>query len=302
MGLSASSPDLTIIAGPTASGKSAHALDVAMRHNGVIINADASQLYAGLPILTAQPTSTDRARIPHELYGVWANNETATAITWAKAATAIIDQVRARGQHPVVVGGTGLYLRALITGFSPVPPVDAGERDTIRRDLAAQGLPALYDDLCRLDPTMAARLRPTDTQRIVRALEVVVSTGRSLADWQALPPTSPLGSLRVHKILIDRPRDTLRARARARLATMINDGVLTEVEALVTAIDQGQVRDDASVTKALGFMALAEVVRGHQTLEWGLDQAFLQTAQYIKRQQTWFRHQMVFDTIITPKE
>src|SRR5262245_38286045 len=174
-----------ILGGPTGSGKSALALAVAGRFSGTVINADSLQVYRELPILTAQPSAAAQAALPHRLYGFLSASERCSAGRWAVAARAEIDAALTQGRLPVVVGGTGLYLRSLLHGLAPVPEIPTKAREAAKQRLAELGKAAFHAELSRRDPAMAARIRPGDSQRMVRAWEVLEATGRSLADWQA---------------------------------------------------------------------------------------------------------------------
>ncbi|WP_374388269.1 tRNA (adenosine(37)-N6)-dimethylallyltransferase, partial [Sandaracinobacter sp.] len=199
-------PPLAVIAGPTASGKSALALRMAATDNGVIINADASQVYADLPILSAAPTAEEQAQAPHRLFGVIDGAETCTAARWAALARAGIAAAHAAGQLPILVGGTGLYLRTLLDGIAPVPAIPAEVREAIRALPPAQVRAALQAE----DPAMAARLHANDSQRNARALEVIRATGRSLAGWQAAPPEGGLlPDVALRPLVVEVPREIL---------------------------------------------------------------------------------------------
>ncbi len=294
--------DVTLIAGPTASGKSAWAEEMAREKDSVIINADALQLYAGLPILTAQPSLKTQAAIPHALYGILAADHTTHAAEWVGLAVAAIRAAWRDGLHPVVVGGTGLYLKSLVSGLSPMPDIPDDVRAEARATQAEMGNPAFHEKLAQMDPVIAARLRPSDTQRLIRAYEVFVASGESLARWQEKPAVPPLPEAVFETWCIDRPRDELRARARQRLDQMVDLGVLDEVVAMDQDIAQGKVPTRAPVIRALGYHAFAAHVRGEMTLDAAKEAATTETCQYIKRQQTWFRHQMLFDHTIMIKE
>jgi tRNA dimethylallyltransferase len=273
-------PPLIVIAGPTAGGKSAHALAMAEARRGVIINADASQLYADLRILTARPTPEDEARVPHRLYGVRDAANPCSAAHWAQRARDEIIAAHAAGRLPILVGGTGLYLATLLEGIAPVAPIDA----TIRAEV--RGLPseAVRRALETEDPVMASRLRPGDRQRNARALEVMRSTGRSLAQWQQQKAGGILDAvaLDVHLILPDRA--TLAARAEARLDAMLAEGALQEVERLMAR----NLAPDLPAMKALGVPPLAAHLAGEISLEEAVARTRADTRRYIKRQFTWF--------------
>lgn len=277
-----------IIAGPTASGKSAYALDLALRADGVLINADSIQLYADLPILTARPTAADTARASHKLYGFLQATEQLSAAKWRAAALAEIMQAQSQDQTPIIVGGTGFYLKALLDGLSPIPNVS----DTVRTDVMHLqqkiGTPALHDLLQARDPIMAARLHPNDTQRVMRAYEVVLATGESLAHFQALPPERPPDHLHFEIQVLMPARDVLYRRCDVRFQSMLEAGALDEVRAFMA---QNQ-PEDAPVTRALGYKALRDHILGNTTLEEATAQTCLETRHYAKRQTTWFRHQL----------
>jgi len=274
---------VTVLTGPTASGKSALALALAEASNGAIINADASQLYADLRIITARPSPEDEARAPHLLYGVLDGDDPANAARWAAMARGAIAEVRAAGRHPIVVGGTGLYLTALIDGIAPVPEIDPA----VRAEVRGLATPAAAAALAREDPALAARLKPGDRQRLLRGLEVVRSSGRSLLDWQTVRAGGLAGEVALRRLVVDVPRPILHARAEARLETMIAAGALAEVEALLAR----RLSDDRPVLRAVGVRELGAVLAGSATLAAALAAAAAATRQYQKRQSTWARSQ-----------
>lgn len=285
--MSASDIDLdlqrvTVLTGPTAGGKSALALALAQRVNGVIINADASQMYDCLRVVTARPSAAEEAAVPHRLYGVLAGADACSAARWAELAKAEIAAARAAGRQPILVGGTGLYLAALVHGLAPVPPIDPA----VRADVRALATDAARAALMREDPAAAARLMPADRQRTLRALEVVRSTGRPLADWQQ-QRTGGIGAAAVQGLVVDRPRAELHARAETRLRVMLAEGALAEVAALLAL----QLPADAPVMKALAVPQLAAHLAGQCSLAAALQQALFATRQYQKRQATWARGQ-----------
>ena len=278
-----------LIAGPTASGKSALALDLAEALDGVVINADSMQVYRDLQVLTARPDATAEARVPHRLYGVIDGGEACSAARWRDLAVAEIAAAQAAGKRAIVVGGTGLYLRALTHGLAPVPEVPASVRAEAVAMAETQGVAALRADLARRDPVMAARLRPTDRQRLIRAWEVVVATGRSLADWQRAPPDQPAIATRWIIVLPDRPR--LYAACNARFAAMVDRGALEEVRRL-----SARNLDPAlPVMKALGVPELRAVLQGQMDLPAAIAAAQQATRRYAKRQTTWLRTQVLAD-------
>jgi tRNA dimethylallyltransferase len=276
-------PDrVTVLTGPTAGGKSALALDLAECANGVIINADASQMYRDLAIVSARPTPEEEAALPHRLYGVLAGDDVCTVSRWVALAKAEIAAARGRGQQPIIVGGTGMYLTALVHGLAPVPAIADDVRATVRLLDTAAARAALEQE----DPAAAARLMPADRQRTLRALEVVRSTGRTLADWQQRRDGG-IGVAAVQGIIVDRPRAELNARAATRLDAMLAAGALDEVAALLAL----GLPADVPVMKALAVPQLAAHLAGAIDLDAAMAQALHVTRQYQKRQQTWARNQ-----------
>ncbi|PKU24639.1 tRNA (adenosine(37)-N6)-dimethylallyltransferase MiaA [Telmatospirillum siberiense] len=284
---------VVVIAGPTASGKSALALKIAETFDGIVINADSMQVYDGLRVLTAQPSAEDAGRVPHRLYGVLPPSEVCSAGRWCALAAEACGEARAAGRLPVVVGGTGLYLKALMEGLSPVPDVPDLVRAETRERFAVMGNAAFHRALAEIDPVMAARLHPSNSQRLMRAWEVKIATGRSLADWQAEPATPALDA-RFFTLLVMPPRERLYARCDARFAAMIGQGALAEVHALLEC----RLDPALPILRALGFGELAAHLRGEMALEAAVAAAQQATRRYAKRQMTWFRHQLTADQII----
>lgn len=286
---------VVIVAGPTASGKSAVALAAAREFDGIVINADSMQIYKELRVLTARPTEEDEVRVPHRLYGVLSAAETCSAGRWREMALTEINRAHEIGKLPVVCGGTGLYIKALMEGLSPMPDVPDEVRTTLRRRLDEEGAAALHQELAARDPAMASRLEPTDGQRIVRALEVLEATGRSLADWQATPPDGPPAGLRFLTILLMPPREWLYARCDRRLEAMIDEGALEEVRRLIAmGLDPG-----LPAMKALGIKEFAEYLAGDREFSDAMAAAQQATRNYAKRQMTWFRRQLIAQKTIT---
>jgi tRNA dimethylallyltransferase len=288
--MSADQPPALLLAGPTASGKSALALAIAERIGGTVINADSMQVYRDLHVLTARPTAAEEARAPHRLYGVRPAAEAASVAWWRDAALVEMAAARAAGLLPILCGGTGMYFAALTQGLSDIPPVPAPARQEARRLLAELGAPALHARLAEADPGTAARLRPNDSQRIARAYEVWLGTGRGLAAWQAGGGTGP-APWRFAAILVDPPREALRAAIAVRWADMLAAGAADEVRALVA-----QGLDPAlPAMHAHGVPELAAMLAGRMTVEEASRRAILHTGQYTKRQATWFRHHLLAD-------
>lgn len=278
-------PRLALIAGPTASGKSALALHIAERHRGTIINADASQVYADLRTLSARPSVQEEARAPHRLFGhVDGADGGYSAPRWAAEAKAAIADAIADDRLPILVGGSGLYLRTLIDGIAPVPEIDPAIRAGVRALATADA----YTQLQARDPATAARLRPTDTTRICRALEVVRSTGRSLVEWQTAVTGGIGDAHRVVGTILLPDRTWLRARCDLRLAMMFDEGAVEEVRALLARTD---IPPDAPVLRAIGVREITDWLAGRTDRATALDLAQAATRQYAKRQSTWFRNQ-----------
>lgn len=285
------------IAGPTASGKSRLALDWARRHGGVIINADAMQVYRDLRVLTARPGADEEALVPHRLYGVIDAAEAFSAQDWAERAAEDIAKARAGGLVPVLVGGTGLYFRALFKGLAALPDIPADIRRFWREKAAEEGAGALYEELQRRDPAMAGRLRAGDTQRLTRALEVLEATGRSLASFQG-QETSGLETTEGWRLLALKPeRPALRARIARRAHEMIAQGALEEVRQLVERC----LSPDLPAMKAIGVVELAAHLDGAILLEEACDRMVGATNRYAKRQLTWIRTQMTDWQQVSPE-
>lgn len=277
-----------LIAGPTASGKSALALALAQQLGGTVINADSMQVYRELAILTARPTPEDERLAPHALYGHVPASEPYSAGRYVAEAEAAIGNACAAGRAAIVVGGTGLYFKALLEGLSPVPPIPEAVRARWRGEAARLGSPALHGVLRDRDPGMAERLAPGDRQRVVRALEVLDATGTSLAEWQARAASPVLCREETVCLVLAPPRTELARRAEERLAAMIRLGALEEVRALLAP----GLANDLPAMRALGVPALSAHLRGEKTLEEAIALTALETRQYIKRQLTWLRGQM----------
>lgn len=278
-----------LIAGPTASGKSALALAIAERYDGVVINADSMQVYANLPILTAQPSADEKARVPHRLYGHVLPSEPYSVARWIADCEREIAAAREQGKRPVIVGGTGLYFKALLEGLSPVPEIPADIRDHWRANAATWPIEQLHAALAVRDPVMATRLMPTDCQRITRALEVIEATGRSLADWQREPGRPVLDASATVRLVVTRPRDEIVARCDARFDQMVATGALDEVRRLLAL----SVPRDLPVFGALGVRPLVAFLEREMALDLAIEQGKQQTRQYVKRQETWLRRYMM---------
>lgn len=278
-----------LIAGPTASGKSALALALAERLGGAIINADSMQVYRELCVLTARPSAADEARVPHFLYGHVPSSDAYSAGRFVCDVQDALARVRALGLRPIVTGGTGLYFKALLDGLSPIPTIDPAVRAHWRAEAVRVGAGALHEQLAARDPVMAARLQPSDAQRVVRALEVLDATGRSLAQWQSVPGTPVMDAVRAIKIALRPPREVLRARADARFAAMVYGGGMEEALALSAL----QLSPELPAMRAIGVAPLLASISATISLDEAIALGQAETRQYIKRQDTWLRSNMI---------
>jgi tRNA dimethylallyltransferase len=280
---SSSLPPLALIAGPTASGKSALALALAEATGGIVINADASQVYGDLRVLSAAPPPEDEVRAEHRLFGVVDPASAWSAADWAAAAREEIVKAYADGHLPILVGGTGLYLTTLIDGIAPVPAIDPEVRRIVRAGTAAENHALLVDE----DPTAAAVLAPGDSARIARALEVVRSTGRSIASWRAERRGGIGAAVRLAATVLLPPRPALYQRCAIRFAAMLDDGAVDEVDALIARrLDPG-----LPAMRMIGVREIAAWRDGRTSLEEAKTAAVTATRRYAKRQYTWFNNQ-----------
>jgi tRNA dimethylallyltransferase len=286
-----------LIAGPTASGKSALATAIAERAGGVIINADSMQVYRELRVLSARPTAEQEARVPHALYGFVPASDAYSVGGFVRDAGVAIAKAREEGRRPIIVGGTGLYFKALLEGLSPIPDIRDDVREHWRGEAERRGAAALHDDLQVRDPLMAARLAPTDTQRIVRALEVIASTGRSLAEWQTLRGERVLDEADTIRLVVGVDRTELHARADARFEGMMREGALDEARRLSAL----QLDPDLPAMRAIGVRPLVQLIRGEIDSEKAAAAAKAETRQYIKRQETWLKRHMISWNIVSMK-
>ncbi len=277
-------PKLFIICGPTASGKSRLALEKALELEGEIVNADSIQVYKEIPILTCSPTMADKALAPHHLYNHTPIGENYSVSRYVQEATEAIDMITAREKIPIVVGGTGLYIKALSEGLSEIPEVPQELRNAVRDQFVDIGREAFYAKLQSLDP-LAARLHPSNTQRIIRAYEVFAYTEKSIFDFHASSaPKSPLDKYDVEITVLIPDRSELYSRCDGRFVELMSMGVLEEVR---NVMDQS-----SSAEKAIGFKEIRRYLRGEITREEATKQAQAKTRQYAKRQITWFKHQI----------
>lgn len=278
-------PDAVLIAGPTASGKSALALKLARDFGGAVVNTDAMQVYRELRILSARPDEIEEREAPHYLYGFVSAFEPFSVARWLEAAERALQEVRAKGLVPIFAGGTGLYFAALLNGLSPIPEIHASIRVDARQRLKELGNERFHAELSARDPVMGARLNSGDSQRLVRAWEVFEATGQSLAEWQALKGT-PVLTGDLARFVLKPNREWLVQRIAKRFHAMVGAGALEEARAL------GTLSPDLPAARALGVPQLVAHLEGKLLLDEAVEQAIAQTRQYAKRQMTWFRHQM----------
>ncbi len=274
---------MALIAGPTASGKSALALALAEQTGGVIVNADSAQIYRDLPILSAAPTSEELARAEHRLYRVLDGARPCSAADWAAMARREIADAYAAGKLPILVGGTGLYLRTLLDGIAPVPPIDPQVRREVRQAAKEEN----RRRLAALDPEAAERLKPGDSTRIARALEVALSTGRTLREWQQRREGGIGERIELRPLVLLPPRDWLYRRCNERFALMMEGGAAAEVKALLDR----KLDPDLPVMRAIGVREVAAFIGGEIGREEAIAAGQQATRRYAKRQYTWFEHQ-----------
>ena len=277
-----------LIAGATASGKSALALALAQELGGTVINADSMQVYRDLAVITARPSQAEEARVPHRLYGHVDAAENYSTGRWCADAAAAITDARAAGRLPILVGGTGLYFKALTLGLARIPPIPGALRARLRERAQAEGATALHAELAARDAESARRLMPGDRMRVLRALEVVCATGRSLADWQREGAAPMLDAANAPAIFLDVPRGELYARIDARFDAMLAAGAIEEVRALASR----NLDPALPAMKAHGVPWLIRHLNGEIDLAAAAEGAKRDTRRYTKRQATWFRHQL----------
>jgi tRNA dimethylallyltransferase len=286
--ISRASSKAVLIAGPTASGKSALALDLAQKHGGMVINTDSMQVYRDLRVLTARPTPVEEALVPHRLYGHVDAAVNFSAGGFVADAAKALAEARTHGRVPIFVGGSGLYFKAITRGLLAVPPISPDVRESVRARLERDGVEALHAELAQRDPASAERLKPRDRTRIARALEVVEATGRSLTDWhrEGLPPILPQGAFAA--LFLAPERDQLYARIDARFDAMLRAGALDEVAALAAR----KLDPLLPAMKAHGVPTLMRHLGGEMALDEAAEIGRADTRHYAKRQFTWFRHQL----------
>jgi len=280
---------ILIIAGPTACGKSGLAMAAAEKYNGVIINCDSMQVYRELRLLTARPSLEDEAKTPHQLYGVIPAAEACSAGIWRELAVTEIEKCWQSDQLPIITGGTGLYIKALMAGLTEIPEIPAEIRAEVTEHREKIGSEAFHQELSKFDPVSAERLNPTDSQRMIRAYEVYLGTERSLNDWHQDAPTTPPLAANYQAVIFEPPREELYARCEARFDGMIENGALDEVRALMDL----NLNPNLPAMKALGVLELIAFLRDEILLEEAVMAAKQSTRRYAKRQMTWFRGQIL---------
>ena len=283
-----------VVGGPTASGKSSIGLAAAEAFNGSIVNADSMQIYDGLRIVTARPDTSDLARVPHELYGAFGKDRRCSAGEWRDLALDAINKIHDLDRVPILVGGTGLYLRALMTGFHRMPAVPSQIRIALNERLNREGADVLLTELASSDPVTASRLHRNDGQRIVRALEVFAASGKPLSAWQSGQTEAAPENLRFLTVLNLPDREELYKRINSRFENMVESGAIEEVESFIAAYPQ----TDHPLWKAVGVLPISTFLKGDIDRKHMIEQGKRDTRRYARRQMTWFRHQIIPDLTI----
>ncbi len=288
-----------IIGGPTASGKSGLALLVAEQFGGDVINCDSMQVYNGLPILTAQPTAEDFDRAPHKLYSVFEPFEMCSATKWRELAIKEINSAHSKNQLPIIAGGTGFYINTLIKGLSPIPDIDPEIRKKLCEMHQEMGTLKFFNEFEKLDHVMAKLLDSQNSQRIIRAWEVLEGTGKSLSEWQLMPPIPPPNDFDFKVVTIMPDREKLYAKCNSRFEWMFDSGAIDEV----VEFKEKYPIEDMSLKNALGYKEICDYLEGVVSKEDAIKKSQQTTRHYAKRQMTWLRHQIKPDINITkPKE
>lgn len=277
-----------LITGPTASGKSALAVELAKQHGGVVVNADSMQVYDTLRVLTARPSEEDMEGVPHHLYGHVPAGQAYSTGAWLRDVAVLLPRIRAEGKLPVFVGGTGLYFKALTGGLSDMPVIPEEIRQRLRGRLLQGGAEGLHAELANADPAVAESLNPQDGQRIVRALEIFEATGQSIADFQGQAGPVIIHPETARKVVVLPDRAVLHRRINGRFEKMLEQGAEEEVKALLAL----ELSPEMPVMKAIGVSQIAAMLRGEMSRDEVIERGAAATRQYAKRQMTWFRNQM----------
>ncbi len=275
-----------VITGPTACGKSKLAIDLALKINGVIINCDSMQIYKGIPIISAAPSAEDRALVEHRLFEIYDCDKRGNVVEWLDACAWEVRSLWQENRIPIVVGGTGMYVDALIEGITPIPPTPPEVRQKVKEMYKEKGLPEVYEYLKNIDAYSAQKLAPNDKSRVLRAVEIYLATGRRMSDWHKVPLIKKLPEADFFVVQINPNVQEIEARCRERLDKMVNEqGVLKEIADLLAL----NLSNDMPVMKALGVQDLGEFIKGTKPLKEALKLAKMHTRQYVKRQRTWLK-------------
>lgn len=280
-----------VIAGPTASGKSDLAIDLALLLDGEIINADSCQIYKGAPLLSACPSENEKQKIPHHLYEIYNPNVNGNVVDWLKLAIEKIEDCRSRKKVPIIVGGTGLYINNLVYGTTPIPKVSEDIRKTVTEMIANKGLMSVYDELCSVDERISERISPRDVCRIKRAMEVYLETGKNLSWWHSQPLVQLLNNPWFFIIKLLPPKHELDKRCDARFDKMMGNGAIEEVRSLTSL----NLNNDCQIMQTIGICEIKKALDGEHSIEEAVSLAKLHSRQYAKRQRTWFSRQLKAD-------
>ena len=288
------SKNVIIIGGPTASGKSALAIDLAKAFDGVVVNADASQVYQHIPIISAAPSNVEKQEIEHCLYGYLDESVNGNVFMWLNNAVDCVHKIWNKGKTPVFVGGSGLYIQNLVQGTTPIPETPQNIRAEVAEEIQKYGLQHIYNHLCKKDEASAKMLNSNDKTRICRAYEILLSTGKSIADWYKEPMLQKLPEANFYNISVLPKKSDLDARCASRFSIMLKNGAIEEVKYLLSR----NLSASLPAMTAKGVQELASFIKGEISLETAEEQAIVHTRQYAKRQLTWFRHKFNADIIL----
>lgn len=278
--------EVLVVQGPTASGKSGLALDLAIQYNGVVINADAMQIYQGIPIITAAPNDDDKQKAEHRLYEIFPPEKNGSVTEWLDLAVKEIKDVLKQGRVPIVTGGTGFYIESLIKGISPIPETSEEIKKQVAEVIRDKGVNRVWEYLRDIDEKASCMVKPNDTTRVRRALEIKLDTGISIAEWFKQPLIKKLEDTKFVKITLLPELNELEQRCKLRFESMVKNGALREVEELLAR----NIPDNMPAMKAIGVPELRDYLQGKTSLEDAINLAVLHSRQYAKRQLTWFRN------------